>query len=353
MNAASPRDASYNAAGMGMDELLELFCGLGEPAYRAQQAFEGFYRNRWRGWGQFTNFPKDLRARLEAMAPLQWPAIDQTFASLDGSVKHALKLSDGCLIECVYMPFENRATLCLSSQVGCAMGCTFCATGSMGLTRNLAAAEIVGQAMSLLDCHPAPQSFPINIVFMGMGEPLHNFENVMAAFEVLCHPKGLALPQRRATLSTAGLVPGIAQLGRRSPRPRLAVSLNATTDEARSKIMPIGKKWGLDNLAGALADFPLRPGEKVTLEYVMIEGISDSMEDASRLSAFASKFPSKMNLIPYNACSIPGQPGFSPPSENRLNKFGANLARMGHDVAVRRSRGGDIAGACGQLALRK
>ena len=337
-----------NAAGMGLDELKALFQKMKEAPYRAAQVFEGIYRRRWLSWGQFTNLPKSLRARLAAEVLIKWPTMGQSLVSSDGSAKHTLALADGCEAECVYMPYENRATLCVSSQVGCAMGCTFCATGAMGIKRNLSAAEMIGQVMALIIHHGHPVGFPINVVFMGMGEPLHNLRNVMGAFAVLCHPRGLALPPRRVTVSTCGLVPGIARLGEYHPRPRLALSLNAATDEARSKIMPVNSVWGLEKLAQALRDFPLEPDERITLEYVLIEGYSDSREDAARLSGFASRFPCKINLIPYNP--FPGSE-LSPPSEAKLNEMGGYLASKGHIVNIRRSRGQDIGGACGQLAL--
>jgi 23S rRNA (adenine2503-C2)-methyltransferase len=289
-----------------------------------------------------------MRDKLATDVLIKWPEVEHSLVSSDGSTKHSLKLIDGNYVECVYIPYENRATLCISSQVGCAMGCVFCATGGMGIVRNLTAAEIAGQVMALVLHHEHPEGFPLNIVMMGMGEPLHNLAHVMAAFEILSHPKGMAVPARRVTISTSGLAPGIKRLAEYSPRPRLALSLNAATDEARSKIMPVNSVWGLEKLSEALGSFPLGPGEAVTLEYVAIKGISDSMEDAAALSSFASRFPSKINLIPYNPC--PGI-GLSPPDEARLNEIAAYLAGKGHAVTVRRSRGQDVGGACGQLAF--
>jgi 23S rRNA (adenine2503-C2)-methyltransferase len=209
----------------------------------------------------------------------------------------------------------------------------------MGLIRNLTAAEIVGQVMALAIHHGHDAALPLNIVLMGMGEPLHNLDAVMDAFGILSHPTGLAIPPRRVTISTAGLVPGIERLGKYRPRPRLALSLNATTDEARSKVMPVNNAWGLEHLGHALRSFPLGQGEKITLEYVLIQGVSDSLEDAVRLSAFAAQFPSKINLIPYNPCE---GLGLLPPTEDRLNQIAARLAKRGHVVSIRRSRGQDV-----------
>jgi 23S rRNA (adenine2503-C2)-methyltransferase len=324
---------------------------MGGAASRAEQAFEGLHGHGWRAWGDSTNLPKGLRARLGEGLPIRRPEAAGSLASLDGSTRHVLRLADGAEVECVHLPYRDRATLCLSSQVGCAFGCAFCATGAMGLARNLTAAEIVGQAEELLRLHPRARRSngqPTNIVFMGMGEPLHNFGSVMAAFDVMTHPKGMAVPPRRVALSTVGHVPGIEALALRRPRPRLAVSLNATTDEARAGVMPAGAAWGLDALLGALRSFPLEKNERITLEYVVMKGVSDSMGDAARLSAFAAGFPSKVNLIPHNPW--PGS-GHLPPDEERLDAMGALLAAGGRAVAIRRSRGADVLGACGQLAL--
>jgi 23S rRNA (adenine2503-C2)-methyltransferase len=330
------------------EALKTTFEGMGEAAYRAVQAFEGIHRHGWRDWGQSSTFPKALRVRLDSEMPIRRPESVAAIQSRDGSTKHAMRLTDGREVECMYMPFGDRSALCVSSQVGCAFGCTFCATGSMGLARQLTPAEIVGQAEEMLRLHPRAEGKPVNVLFMGMGEPLHNFSSVMEAFAVLTHPKGLAVSPRRVTISTSGFIPGIEQLGRCRPRPRLAVSLNATTDEARAKIMPAMASWGLEALLGALRSFPLEKGERVTLEYVVMKGVSDSMHDAARLSAFAGRFPSKINLIPHNP--FPGAE-HSPPDESRLNEMGAFLAAKGHTVVIRRSRGADIGGACGQLVL--
>jgi 23S rRNA (adenine2503-C2)-methyltransferase len=219
----------------------------------------------------------------------------------------------------------------------------------MGLKRNLTSAEIVGQVMAMLIFHRHQLGFPLNIVFMGMGEPLHNLAGVMGAFSILMTPLGLAVPPKRIAVSTVGLALGIGQLAKTKPRPRLALSLNATTDEARSSIMPINATWGLEKLAAALMAFPLAKGERVTVEYVAIKGISDSIEDAARLSRFVGQFPSKINLIPCNPCL---GLEFLPPSEARLNEMGAYLAKKGHAVAIRRSRGQDVGGACGQLTFK-
>jgi 23S rRNA (adenine2503-C2)-methyltransferase len=226
------------------------------------------------------------------------------------------------------------------------MGCTFCATGQMGIIRNLSAAEIVGQVLAMLIHHNHPLDRPINLVFMGMGEPLHNLDNLMAAFETLTDPEGLAIPPRRITVSTSGLVNGIDRLGAFARRPRLALSLNGTTDVHRSSIMPVNRVWNLDALAQALARFPLQSGERITLEYVLLKGVTDSLEDGRRLAAYAQRFPAKVNLIPFNP---PEGSGFEPPDEARVGDLCRILVDAGQPVSVRRSRGQDVAGACGQL----
>ena len=334
-----------DAAGMCRAELKKLAVAFGQPAFRGDQLFEGLYASLWTRWEDFTHLPIPFRERLRAEVDLGWPLITESRASTDSSTKHAFRLSDGKEVEGVHMPYPKRTTLCLSSQVGCAMGCTFCATGQMGIVRNLSAAEIVGQVVAMLH-HHRPSESPINIVFMGMGEPLHNLDHVMAAFEILTDPKGLALSPRRITVSTSGLVNGIDRMGAYAKRPRLALSLNATTDAYRSRIMPVNRIWDLEALASALQRFPYQSGERVTLEYVLLKGVTDSLDDGRRLSAFARRFPSKVNLIPFNPHE---GSGFEPPTESRISELCELLSRAGHTVSVRRSRGQDVAGACGQL----
>ena len=358
-----------NAAGLGRTELGALLAGLGEPGWRSEQLLSGLLRQRWTRWEQFSMLSKALRARLEAEVDLAWPRIIESQSSVDGSTKHLFELADGRQVEGVHMPYAvrgsglrpappepadfadlDRVTLCLSSQVGCAMGCTFCATGQMGILRNLSAAEIVGQVVAMLSHHGHPAERPVNLVFMGMGEPLHNLDHLMAAFETLTDAGGLAIPPRRITVSTSGLVSGIDRLAGYSRRPRLALSLNATTDEHRSRIMPVNRVWNLEALAAALGRFPLQPGERITLEYVLLKGVTDSLEDGRRLAAFARRFPAKINLIPFNPHE---GSGFEAPEEERIGVLCRQLAAAGLPTSVRRSRGQDIAGACGQLVRLK
>jgi 23S rRNA (adenine2503-C2)-methyltransferase len=351
LSLPSSPTARPNAAGMGRAELRALLASIGEAAFRADQVFEGLYKHRYGAWEDFTNLSKALRAQLAGAAALAWPEIVQSLPSRDHSTKHAFRLADGKEVEGVHMPYANRTTLCLSSQVGCAMGCTFCATGQMGILRNLTPGEIVGQVVAMLRRHGTPvgpdgEPDPLNLVFMGMGEPLHNLDNLMAAFETLTDPKGLAISPKRITVSTSGLVSGIERLGAFPRRPRLAVSLNGTTDAYRSQIMPVNRVWNLEALMAALGRFPLQTNERITLEYVLLKGVTDSLEDGQRLVDLASRFPSKVNLIPFNPHE---GSGFEAPDEARVSALCRMLSDAGVIVSVRRSRGQDIGGACGQL----
>jgi 23S rRNA (adenine2503-C2)-methyltransferase len=388
-DAAAPEAAGSERIllpGQDRAALRALAQSMGQPAFRGDQVFEGLYRHRYEAWEAFTALPKAFRARLEQETRISAMEIVESHPSADGSTKHAFRLADGHLIEGVHMPHilrgsalralppapprpgqaepaqdfpapmkdslhsagadVDRVTLCLSSQVGCAMGCTFCATGQMGILRNLGAGEILGQVIAMLNHHQHPAGRPVNLVFMGMGEPLHNLDHLMAAFRILVDETAFAIPPRRITVSTSGLVSGIGRMAAFDPRPRLALSLNATTDTARSRIMPVNRVWGLAALAEALKGFPLERRERITLEFVLLKGVTDSLEDGQRLAAFAQGFPAKVNLIPFNPHE---GAGFEPPDESRIEALCAVLVKAGVPVSVRRSRGQDIAGACGQL----
>jgi 23S rRNA (adenine2503-C2)-methyltransferase len=269
--------------------------------------------------------------------------------SADGSVKLGLE-TRGDVVEAVHMPRDvgaGRVTLCVSSQVGCGMGCAFCATARMGLVRQLSAGEIVGQVLTSLRLLGPRHPGALTLVLMGMGEPLHNARAVQRAVELLCHPLGLGLSPRRITLSTSGLVPEILELSRWPVRPLLAVSLNATRDEQRAALMPVGRRHHLAVLREALQNYPLRPRERITLEYVLLAGVNDGVEDARLLAEFCEGIPHQVNLIPWNAHS--GAP-FESPSDAAVDAFAR--AVLGHRrtlVTVRRSRARDVSGACGQL----
>lgn len=294
---------------------------------------------------------KENRAFLQAIADLSLPKVDESIASDDGSTKLALQLSDGRCIECVHMPRRvrnARVTLCISSQVGCAMGCTFCATGAMGIQRNMSAGEIVGQVLSVMAKLGPTSPSQLTLVFMGMGEPLHNLDHLHRAIAVLAHPTGLGIPARRITVSTSGLVSGIEKLAKLKPRPLLALSLNATSDEARSRTMPVNKVWNLARLRASLDAWGPRRNEKFTFEYVLLAGENDLDEDADRLASWLGDLRGKhnLNLIPMNEH---GASEFREPAEARIQAFAERLKAQGCFVTVRRSRGRDVNGACGQL----
>ena len=246
------------------------------------------------------------------------------------------------------MLHAGRTTLCVSSQVGCALDCDFCLTGKMGLSRQLTAGEIVGQVALMIE-ESEPDADRYNVVFMGMGEPLHNYSAVMAGVRLLVDPEGFGLSRRRITISTAGLVPAIERLAREPLRPRLAVSLNATTDEVRSRLMPINRKYDIARLVEACASFARSTGDGLTFEYVLLEGINDSPQDLRRLAALVRGLPAKLNLIPFNA--VPGQLDYQAPSRERVTAFRDGLLERRIRASIRWSRGADALAACGQLAL--
>ena len=277
------------------------------------------------------------------------PCVRSQNAAADGSTKLLIEVDGGDRVEAVHMPRGGRVTLCISSQVGCAMGCTFCATATMGFGRHLLAHEIIGQVLASLHALGPRHPGDLTLVFMGMGEPLHNLPEVAQAIAVLCDPAGLGLSPRRITVSTSGLVPEIAQLGQLSPRPLLAISVNATTDEQRSALMPIGRRYPLAELRSALERFPVRPRERITVEYVLLAGINDTPDDARRLANYCASFPHQINLIPFNEHRATE---FRAPSEDTVDDFArALLGERRTVLTVRRSRGRDVGAACGQLVL--
>jgi 23S rRNA (adenine2503-C2)-methyltransferase len=334
---------------MNLAELEAVVTAAGEKRFRAQQIFRWMHQRYARSLEEMTDLPKAFREKLATQATLTTLEIDLTQRSSDGTLKFRFRAADGKQIESVCMPDEDRRTLCVSTQVGCAMGCAFCRTATMGLVRNLSAGEIVEQAHrvnAFLIAEGVPGPRPLtNLVFMGMGEPLHNFDNVKRALEILEHAQGPNFSNRHLTVSTSGLVPGIARLGEETDV-KLAISLNATTDEQREKLMPVGKKWNLAALMQACRDFPTRQGRHVTFEYVMLAGVNDSLDDAKRLAKLVRGLPVKVNLIPYNA--NPGLP-FGAPDPARVKEFHDLLVGQKVEAFTRKSRGQDIAAACGQL----
>jgi 23S rRNA (adenine2503-C2)-methyltransferase len=289
---------------------------------------------------------REARAFVDRALDLELPRIVEEHPSSDGATRVVLALKDGARIEAVHMPRavrRPRVTVCLSSQVGCAMGCTFCATATMGLVRNLEAHEMVGQLLAVMRRFgPAD---PVSLVFMGMGEPLHNVEHLLRALEVLCEPGGLGLSPGRITVSTAGHVAGLERLAQARYLPELALSVNATTDALRRRLMPIGKRWPLEDLRGALARWPQR--KKLTLEYVLLAGVNDDLASADRLAAWVGDLRHVVNVIPFNAWE---GSAFREPDAATVSAFVERLHQRGCVVKVRRSRGRDARGACGTLA---
>ena len=329
-----------------MAELRAYLESLGEPGYRGAQIYHAVYAERRFDFAAMTNLPVALRERLGREATLELPRIARRHRSSAGTVRYVLALPPAN-IETVFMPEEKRQTICISTQAGCAVDCRFCLTGTLGLARNLTPGEIVGQVLVALEDHRAALEPQTNIVLMGQGEPLLNYDAVLAALRILLDPNGMAISPKHATLSTSGIVPGIERLAQEKVRPKLAISLNASSNEQRDKIMPINRKYPLDTLLEACRKYPLRPWERLTFEYVLLGGCNDSPEDARRLVKLLAHLRCKVNLIPWNPGALP----YERPDAARVEEFRAILADKGMLVFVRDSRGQDVQAACGQLAL--
>ena len=389
--------------GLTIQQLTEIAESLGQPGYRARQLLDGLYRQRWSALEQFTMLPLAFRQRLSASGyPIGLPKIEKKFVSTDGTVRYLVAFSDGQSVETVWMPEGDggeagdgsedgdaelrelersschperadasvasasrrtpivagsstsrsysrdrfqRATICVSSQVGCAVECAFCMTALLGLKRNLSAGEIVGQILAVLnDQQVEMQRDRVNLVFMGQGEPFLNYDNFMQAVRLLVEAVGI--PESRMTVSTSGIVPRIADFGAEPVRPKLAVSLNAPNEALRTEVMPITKKWTIEKLMAALREFPLRNRERLTFEYVLLGGVNDGVQHAREMVDLIRGLRAKVNLIALN--SGPEIP-FSTPSDDRVLAFQSVLTRAGIPTFVRRPRGRDIYAACGQL----
>jgi 23S rRNA (adenine2503-C2)-methyltransferase len=326
---------------------LEQFLqGQGKERFRATQIFKWIYQQDAGSFEEMSNISKALRTQMTASACISSLTAETVEVGSDGTRKYLFRLEDGESVESVLIPIEGRNTVCISSQVGCAMACEFCLTGTFRLTRNLTTAEIVNQIMAIRRDARASGEEIRNIVMMGMGEPLHNLDNVIPAIQIMIDGNGLQLSNRRVTVSTCGLVPEMERLGREIPNVNLAVSLNATTDELRNRIMPVNRRYPLKDLLKACKEFPLPGRRKVTFEYVMMGGINDSREDAKRLLRLISDIPNKVNLIPFNeheGCD------FKAPTQAAIDAFHTYLIDRHVTVITRDSRGGDISAACGQL----
>jgi 23S rRNA (adenine2503-C2)-methyltransferase len=343
-----------NLKELGPDELSAWLADEGEPRYRARQILQWLYRRQVTSFAAMSDLSKTLRERLERAFTIERPRVVRLARSADRTRKFLFALGDGSEVESVLIPAElsDRLTLCLSSQVGCGMGCAFCATARLGLHRNLRAHEIVDQVLEATEelagdrARGEPQSTITNIVFMGMGEPMHNYDEVVRALGILTAEWGVGFSPRRITVSTVGLVPQMKRLIDET-RVNLAVSLSGTTDRVRSRLMPVNRKYPLESLLDACRALPLPSRKRITFEYVMLAGENDSREDARRLGTLLRGIPSKVNLIPFNAFA---GSGFASTDRPAIEAFRAALLRQGVHATIRESRGRDIQAACGQLA---
>jgi len=334
------------AALIGLDEADLRARFAAEPAYRARQLYLALYSQRVQTIDNITTWPTALRKQLAESAEVGWPQVASEFASPDGTRRYLLRLPDGKTVETVLMPEETRDTICISSQVGCPVDCRFCLTALMGLERNLTAGEIVGQVLLVAARHGmTPRLRQMNVVMMGQGEPLLNLANVVKATRLLTDPEGMGMSERRITVSTSGIVPKMAELGQEKIRPKLAISLNASSEEQRRELMPITKKYHLKDLMEACCAYPLRSWERLTFEYVLLGGVNDSDADARRVVKLVGGLKCKVNLIAFN----PG-PGidYETPAAERVEAFRKIVGRV-IPCFVRRPRGRDIYAACGQL----
>jgi 23S rRNA (adenine2503-C2)-methyltransferase len=347
-----------------LERLDEVMAHLGQKPYRARQLFRWLHRSGAASLDEMTDLPRELRARLAERFALRTLEMAEEHRSRDGTIKWKWRTVDGRFIESVYMPAlgdgdedgdgargRDRRTLCVSSQVGCAVGCTFCMTGTMGLARNLGPGEIADQVhranRRLVELDEGPPPRPLtNLVFMGMGEPLHNYEGLKVALGLLLHEDGPNFSHRHVTVSTSGVVPQIRRLGEET-QVKLAISLNATTDAQRDRLMPLNRRWPMAELLEACRAFPMKQGRRITFEYVLLGGVNDTDDDAERLARLVAGVPAKVNLIPYN--ENPGL-GFRAPDPARVEAFRDRLVQRNVTAVVRKNRGQDIAAACGQLA---
>jgi 23S rRNA (adenine2503-C2)-methyltransferase len=331
--------------GLDLAEIRE-FLGSNYPSWRAKQVYTAVYRNHVESWDAISTLPKDQRGALARRLPYGLPSVASEYLSSDGTRRYLLTLADGRTVETVLMPEEARDTICISTQVGCPVDCKFCLTALMGLERNLTPGEIAGQVLLVAARHRLdPRAAQLNVVMMGQGEPLLNLDNVLKATRLLADPDGIGMSERRITVSTSGIIPKIELLGLAEVRPKLAISLNASSEEQRRELMPITRKYTLHDLIEACRAYPLRSWEKLTFEYVLLSGVNDSDADARRVARLLANLNCKVNLIPLNPG--PGIP-FSTPSPERVDSFQAIVARS-IPCYLRKPRGRDIYAACGQL----
>jgi 23S rRNA (adenine2503-C2)-methyltransferase len=329
-----------------IEALREELRALGEPAYRAGQAFAWIYRKGATRFDQFTDFPRQLRGRLGEHLAFGTIEPADVLASPDGTRKTLFRLEDGAFVETVLIPSGERRTVCVSTQVGCKFGCVFCASGLGGFQRDLRPGEIVGQVLSLRDDFEAELT---NLVFMGMGEPLDNLDNLIKAVRILNEPEGMGLAARRMTVSTSGIIPGIERLGAWGLQINLSISLHAADDEKRSRLMPVNRKYPLADLLRACRAYLEAGGRKITFEYILIRDLNDTAADADKLARIAGRLKAKVNLIPFSP--VRGLP-YAAPAAGASRGFLARLRAAGIAATLRQSKGRDIQAACGQLAGR-
>ena len=318
-----------------------------QPPFRGIQLFNSVYHHWLDDFAAMTDLPKTLRASLSEEWDIKLPPVHRRFDSADGTRRYLIRLQDGEMAETVFIPEENRNTICISSQIGCALACTFCMTGQLGLVRHLTAGEIVTQAIiAQRDNMSREDRDSFNIVMMGMGEPLHNYDNVMKALRILHDEHGMNMSMSRITLSTAGLLPAIDRLGKEPLIPNLAISLTGATNEKRNELMPINRKYPIEQLIDAVRRFPLKHRQRVTFEYVLLKGVTDSAEDAHNLARLLKGLRSKVNLIPLNEAE---ELGYARPSDSAVERFQQILIDHHVSAFIRKNRGNDISAACGQL----
>ena len=350
-------EKAVQLTGLSQPELISFVETLGEPVYRGRQIFGALQHRRLRSFNEITDLPKDLRARLNEIASAATLKIESSYLSDDDTRRYLMKTHDNLPVETVFIPEERRDTICFSSQSGCPLQCTFCLTAQLGLLRSLTAGEIVEQIqIALNDAYGTGVKPPrgTNLVAMGAGEPLLNLDELLKALRVMADPQGMHIVPNRVTVSTAGIVPRILELAEITDRPHLAISLAAPTDELRNELMPINKRWPIDELLSACKVFEktLKPNERLTFEYVMLEGVNDSDEQARQLANLLNRhnIKSKVNLIPHN----PADPlPYRPSPDETVERFKHILESKGIHTYVRRPRGRDIFAACGQLAARQ
>lgn len=339
--------SKVNLLGYTRSQMEDLFASIGQQPYRGRQLFKWLYRDRQYDFDSMSDLPKPVRSELGRRYAIEPLAPEHTAVAADGTVKILFRLADGHPVESVIIPEAAKQTVCVSSQAGCALACRFCATGTMGLLRDLTVGEIVGQLLYIRETYGA-DAFT-NIVFMGMGEPLNNYRNVVESIRILSDPIGLALSAKRITVSTSGISPKIRRLADTGLKSRLAVSLHAAIDEKRRRIMPVAGTFGLEKLMEAIRYYTETTGQRVTFEYILFDGFNDTMDDVQALVKLIHGIPCKINILAYNP--VPGL-DFERPSDDKVDWFGRQLYPRTPAVTVRRSRGLDIDAACGQLAGR-